>query len=191
MQGADLQAVLAELSPPVRLAAAHAPSPSRCAWVGLLALDERLGRVARRGGEPILAQLRLTWWRDRLGESPEQWPAGEPLLALLGAWQGELGVLAALVDDYERTIVDPDATDRSVLADARIAAMVALARVIGAPDRPEAVEAVAMRWATGEGGQPVRLSRLMRPLAILAELGAGKRGLAGWLGIVRLGMFGR
>jgi len=191
VQTADLQAVSAELSPPLRLAAAYAPAASRTAWVGFLALDERLGRVAQRGGEPMLAQLRLAWWRDRLGESPDRWPVGEPLLALLRAWHAELPALAALVDGWEATLADPAEVNSSALADARIGAMLALGRLIGAPDPPDPIRAAASRWVTAGLGPRVRLSRAMRPLAILAELGDGRRGLAGWLRIVRLGLLGR
>jgi phytoene synthase len=51
--------------------------------------------------EPVLAQLRLAWWRDRLAEPAENWPRGEPLLAALTCWQGRHGALAGLVDGWE------------------------------------------------------------------------------------------
>ena len=191
MQGADLQVVLAELSPPARLAAAHAPAAARGAWIVFLALDERLGRIVANATEPMLAQLRLAWWRDRLRESPERRPRGEPLLALLPAWEAELPALEALVDGWEAMVGEAGPPARSALAEARVEAILALARLVGARDDPLRVEAAARRWAQAESGSAVPLGRAMRPLAILAALAGGDRGLRAWLRIVRLGLLGR
>lgn len=138
-----------------------------------------------------MAQLRLAWWRDRLREPPEHWPLGEPLLGLLRAWAEELPALEALVDGWEGAVIDPDGADRPALAGARVGAMAALARVIGAPDDPARVESAARQWTTASAGSPIRLSRAMRPLSILAATGPDEFGLRAWLRIVRLGLFGR
>jgi phytoene synthase len=55
----------------------------------LSCLDVRLAGVVRGAREPMLGQLKLAWWRDRLGGDPESWPKGEPLLASLKAWGAE------------------------------------------------------------------------------------------------------
>ena len=192
VQVSDPQSVLDELTAPDRLAVVYAPRPAKAAWTALLALDERLARAALGAREPMLAQLRLAWWRDRFREPASSWPEGEPLLALLRAWDGERPALEALVDGWERTVGDPDAADRSALAHARIEAILALARLIGANDDPARVAAAARRWATGENAPAIPLGRALRPLTILAALaGEERRGLRGWLRVVRLGMLGR
>jgi phytoene synthase len=191
MQSPDTQAVLADLPALQRLAAGHAPAAARGLWIGLLALDERLRRFASGASEPMLAQLRLAWWRDRLREPPERWPAGEPLLALLRGWERELPALEALVDGWEGTVGDPDAADLAAVADARTGTLLALARLAGARDDPDRIEAASRQWTSGRTGPAPRLSRTMRPLAILAALAGGRRGLGAWLGIVRLGLLGR
>lgn len=101
-----------------RLALTYAPGRSRGATLALLALDERMARIVRGGGEPIVAQIKLAWWRDRLGEKSCNWPAGEPLLALLRHWPGEVARLGALVDGWEHLLAaDPD--DQALQAHAR------------------------------------------------------------------------
>ena len=73
------------LTPPERLALAYAPAQMRPLWAGFLALDRRLADAAREGRDAIMIQLRLAWWRDRFAQPAAEWPAGEPLLALLHA----------------------------------------------------------------------------------------------------------
>ena len=43
-----------------------------------------------------MIQLRLAWWRDRLREPAADRPLGEPLLAILNAWDSETAALIAL-----------------------------------------------------------------------------------------------
>jgi 15-cis-phytoene synthase len=199
-----------ELPPPERLAVAYAPASARPAWIGLLALDRRLARVAMEAREPMLAQIRLAWWRDRFRAPPGEWPAGEPLLAVLAAWDGEQAALEHLVDGWEGAIGgEPDDAALDALVAARAAAMAALARVFGAPSTP-ALEGQTRHWAaTGlppplglrtrrpPPGRAEPLPRAMRPLAILAELAraSGNEPNAGGLRalarIIRLGLTGR
>ena len=49
----------------------------------------------------MLAQIRLAWWREMFGRPASDWPAGEPLLAQLAAWDAERAGLAALADGWE------------------------------------------------------------------------------------------
>ena len=89
-----------QLPPPQRLALSYAPPSARCPTLALLALDTRLAGLLRRRGEPVLAQVRLAWWRDILAAEPGGWPEGEPVLALLRSWR-EPAPLVALVDGWE------------------------------------------------------------------------------------------
>ncbi len=66
---------LAETLPTMhRLALAYAPGRTRLAWLALLALDSRLAGVLRSASEPMLAQIRLAWWRDMLARSEADRP---------------------------------------------------------------------------------------------------------------------
>ena len=199
-----------ELPAPLRLAVAYAPARARAAWAALLVLDRRLGRVALAAGEPVLAQIRLAWWRDRLAEPASDWPLGEPLLAALHGWDGERAVLTGLVDGWEALVgVELDRAAIPACAEARVAALVALDRLTGGGSAA-AVAEVARRWALsdlavrlGEGrlvegieplpGRLPRLPRAMRPLTVLHGL-AQPGGASGWRALgrtIRLGMLGR
>jgi len=179
----------------------------------LLALDARLGGVVRSAREPMLAQLKLAWWRDRLSGDPAGWPTGEPLLARLAGWGPAARELVALVDGWEALLGD---TAIEEFPRGRAAAMSVLAGRFGA-DRASA-EAAGRRWGLAElalhRGEPAeraeaarvshglqaRLGRAMRPLAVLAGLAerAVQRGeneaLSGpgaLVTAVRIGVFGR
>ena len=179
-----------------RLALAYAPKSASAPTLGLLSLDERLASIVRRASEPILAQIKLAWWRDLLGNDPVQWPKGEPLVALLHHWQGRTDDLVALVDGWELCIGDdgdPSANSIRGLADARGAAFGALADLLGHSDASPAAEAMGRDWAmvdlaahlprqadrdtahammTDIAWTRSRLPRDLRPLAILHGLAA-------------------
>ena len=80
-----------------RLALAYAPASDRLALLGLLALDARLSGIVRNSHEPMLAQLRLAWWRESLAGSGR----GDPLLAALENWPGSRDALTGLVEGWE------------------------------------------------------------------------------------------
>ncbi|NBC36217.1 hypothetical protein GTZ99_06550 [Novosphingobium sp. FSY-8] len=206
------------LPPPWRLALSYAPGPVKERWLTLLALDERLGGVARPvligGREPIMAQIRLAWWRDRLREPAAQWPKGEPLLAALACWDDGHGALGALVDGWEALLADRplNMTTVAQFVAGRQAACAALA---GGSD--DALATMARGWALGDlipllaapeeqamlaqmtAAQPARLPRLsraMRPLVVLAGLaqrvqkGGKLDNFGAFAASIRLGLFG-
>jgi len=178
------------LTPPERLAIAYAPRALRPAWTGLLALDRRLADAARAGREPIMIQLRLAWWRDRLAEPAEKRPRGEPLLAVLVAWDEECAALGALVDGWEAQVVGEDGG--AALDAARAGAIVALARLAGIAPTP-ALSTLATDWAHGHGFDTTTVPRALRPLVLIDHFDrAGDA--APWrvmLGALRKGWLGR
>lgn len=198
--------LIENLPPVARLALAYAPAPLRPRWLTLLALDARLGQVVQQAREPMLGQLKLAWWRDRLAQNAQDWPKGEPLLSALGAWGGEHGVLSMLVDGWEAVLADGPL---SALGEGRGAALIALCtqapRDLGrlahgwaladlAPllaDRPAyRTELAAVDW------HRPRLPKAMRPLLVLhgaAQVQAQdptKMQKIPLLRLMRLGMFG-
>lgn len=182
------------LDPIERLAVAYAPGPVRPAWRGFLAFDRRLADAAREGRDPIMIQLRLAWWRDRMAEPAARWPAGEPLLATLAAWDAERPALSAMVDGWEARNVGSDGG--AALRSARIAALEALARMGGADDGAVLadVRRAASEWLDRGGAGTIRLPRAMRPLVVLRGMALrGEEGppLARFLALLRLGMLGR
>ena len=56
------------LSPEKRLAFAYLPAKQRPAIEALFAIDAAMGDVVRTTSEPMIGQIRLAWWRERLEE---------------------------------------------------------------------------------------------------------------------------
>jgi phytoene synthase len=177
-----------------RLAMAYATTTSRGPLLILMEFDLRLAEIVRSIREPLLAQMRLAWWRDELAKSPEERPKGEPLLAAFGeAWRGEEPALLELVNGWEELLAEPPlpAAAPENFAIGRASAFAAAARIAGAPDCDAAVTLAAQRWALADmaaktsdidekaevvatglelGDTPVRLPRAMRPLLVLDRL---------------------
>ncbi len=133
-----------------RLALAYAPASARDAWLIALTLDARLAGIVRAAREPVLAQLKLAWWRDRLAQEPADRPQGEPLLSKLADWQAGGASLAPLVDGWEALLAEPPLPAEAItaFANGRAALIGDLAQLVGA-DRAGA-EARARRWALAD-----------------------------------------
>ncbi|WAT18416.1 hypothetical protein OZN62_02215 [Aurantiacibacter sp. MUD11] len=168
-----------------RLALSYAPRESRSATLSLLALDARLAGIVRGGGEAVIAQMKLAWWRERLVQRPRDWPEGEPLLAAMRDSLPEPLGLVSLVDGWEQLLADSldeaaineFATGRTVawqlvgrgpavVQAAREWALVDLALNLGQQAEREAVLAVA----SAEPWERASLPRDMRTLAVLHGL---------------------
>lgn len=217
----ELAALLGELPTDHRLALSYAPARSRGPTAAVLVLDARLARIVGQRREPILAQMRLAWWRERLAGDPSQRGLGDPLLALLTDWQEIRDGLAALVDGWEALLAEPPLPDAAAVAFAhgRAQAFAALARQLGEEAHAGAAAKACAAWALAElaakthdpeeaasiralAGQAdwnrVALPRALRPLAVLHGLAARKKGcgplLAGpgdGFAALRLGLLGR
>lgn len=178
-----------------RLALSYASSSAREPTLALLALDMRLAAILRAAREPMLAQLRLTWWREQVKAEPSSWPTGDPLLTALGSWGDRRDALAALVDGWEGLTaaapLPPEAL--SGLAEARGTAFGVLAEVVGVPGaRAEAMRlgtnwgladlamhlsdpeerSRALALAEARDWRRAKLPRALRPLVVLHGLAA-------------------
>lgn len=205
-----------------RVALAYARRPDLAGWTALLRLDMRLGEIVRTANEPLLAQIKLVWWRDQLLAGNPVSGSTDPLLREVATRLPDAGArLAELASAWEH-LLSADALTTEGLAqylDARAAGYGALANLIQRSDEQAAIIAAARWWAAGDTllrlpdpGErealfsaaaalpaPPRLSRPLRPLAILAALGRravqtrspvlGDRIDA--LVALRVGMFGR
>ena len=185
-----------ELALAPRIALGWTTDPVRTVLVPLFTLDERLARIVATVREPLLAQMRLAWWRDRLGEAPASRPTGDPALDAIGAlWQGEEAALIALVDGWEELLGEAPLSERAFerFAAGRGAGFAACARRAGQGEYAPAAEAAGARFALGDCFAHLsdaverdrvraaaaglrtprdRLPRSLRPLTILGGLGA-------------------
>lgn len=92
-----MNAIPSQLPPPANLAVAYTPVAFRPAFTLLLQLDMRFADIVRKAREPMIAQIKLAWWRDAFATEPALRPKGEPLLQSLGAC-GDLISPSALED---------------------------------------------------------------------------------------------
>jgi phytoene synthase len=103
-------------NPEVTLAIGYAPAPSRAALGALLALDGTLGVILRTTREPIVGQMRLTWWHEALTKLDTAPPPAEPVLQALAASVVPTtggAALAAMIDGWE-ALLEPALDDEAI-----------------------------------------------------------------------------
>ncbi|GAA3722199.1 hypothetical protein GCM10022268_33000 [Sphingomonas cynarae] len=129
-----------------QLIVGYAPPAARAGFVALLALDERLGSILRSTREPLVGQMRLTWWYEALTALNDDRPPAEPVLQTLAGDVLTRGIagdeLAAMIDGWE-ALIDADILDAPAMvrhAAARGGILFTLAgRLFGAAAEPLAV----------------------------------------------------
>lgn len=213
----DSESLLEGLPLARRLALAYAPAVERLPMLALQALDMRLAGIVRHSHEPMLAQLRLAWWREQLQQDGSAWPEGEPLLTALRSWDGKHAALIPLVDAWEgMTGVAPLAAEVfEKLAEARAEGFAALsdgnaealrlgknwalADLAARLTHPEE-KATALALARAQDWRGASLPRALRPLTVLHGLAAralrrggnlDRIGPLDLLAVLRIGVFGR
>jgi phytoene synthase len=143
--------VTPDLDPDRRLALAYAPARSRAALEALWRLDVTLGAVLARGREPMVARIRLAWWREALERLDTAPPPPEPVLQALAADVLPAGIsgaaLAAMEEGWSVLLSDGplDAEALQSYAKARGGLLFRhSARLLGAAND---VESAGARWA--------------------------------------------
>jgi phytoene/squalene synthetase len=148
------------------LAALFAPEPARSDLLALLAFDHELARTRIVTREPLLARIRLAWWREAAVEAAGVGrPRDQPIVDALTEAVRRQGLahdaLVALVDAREEEVEGPLDVLRTggALADLQLC-------VLGVNDAAtrEAAHAVGAAWLMGEG--PERVSLLAEARAL-------------------------
>jgi len=180
------------------LGALFAPEPARRGLLALLAFDHELARTRTVTREPMLARIRLEWWREAVAEAAGSGqPRAQPLVESLSeiARRHGLGAerLTALIDAREEEIDGPLDVIRTghALADLQL-------DVLGVrePATRDAVRAVGAAWLMGEGPErdallaeararrceidPAALPVLLPALALDDAASAWRRPLTYW-----------
>jgi len=159
-------------TPERALALGYAPHRAAPGLGALFALDDALGQILRTTREPLVGQMRLTWWHDALTRLDTAPPPAEPILVALAGTVLPCGVtgarLATMVEGWE-ALLDadpPDAAAMARFAERRGAGLFTMAgEVLGARPADPLVEA-------GAGWALVDLARHLRDRA------AGEKALA-------------
>ena len=100
------------------LALSYAPEGARAGVAALFALDSTLGQILRSTREPVIGQMRLTWWFEALNKLDTDDVPAEPVLQVLSANVLSAGVTGArlgdMIDAWE-VLIDGDALDSEAL----------------------------------------------------------------------------
>ncbi len=147
-------AALVERGDPDRFAAVMAaPVAARARLWPLYAFNLEVARAPWVSKEPMIAEMRLQWWRDVVAEpTARAHEVAAPLHDLIGETGLPVAVLDRMVaarrwDVYKEAFADRTAFD-AYLDDTSAGLMWLAARALGAPEAAEpAVRAVG--WATG------------------------------------------
>lgn len=179
------------------LGALFAHEPARRDLLALLAFNHELARTRSVTREPMLARIRLEWWREAVAEAasagkPRAQPIVESLSETVRRHRLRPQDLFALIDAREEEIEGPLDVLRAghALADLELA-------VLGVGDETSrrAARGVAAAWLMGEGperdtmlGEARALRRAVDPSALpillpalsLGDIGAWRKPLAYW-----------
>lgn len=141
------------------LAVLFAPEPQRRGLLALLAFDHELSRTRTVTREPMLARIRLEWWREAVAEAAgEGKPRAQPIVESLSETVRRHALpqqrMLDLIDAREEEI--EGALD--VLIAGRALADLQLA-VLGVMDEPtrQAARAVGAAWLMGDGPERAAL----------------------------------
>jgi phytoene synthase len=163
------------------LALGYAPAAASAGVAAAFALDATLAKLSLGTRDPIVAQLRLTWWYEALtalggGGAPQQ-----PILRALLASGADGAVLAMTEEGWERVLATPDDGELVTFARERGVLFREAARLAGARDD---VSAAGAGWAladlaraTADPGLAARAAVLAAPL--LARAAAQRWSVAG------------
>lgn len=112
------------------LASLFAPEPERRGLLALLAFDHELARTRSVTREPMLARIRLEWWREAVAEAAgEEKPRAQPIVEVLSEIVRRHGLSAQrlfdLIDAREEEIEGPLDVVRAghALADLQLAVL--------------------------------------------------------------------
>ena len=152
------------------LASLFAPEPARRGLLALLAFNHELARTRAVTREPILARIRLEWWREAAAEAAG-WgkPRAQPIVESLSETARRHGITAdsfsVLIDARDEEIDGPLDVLRAghALADLQLAVL-----AIDDPASRQAARAVAAAWLMGEG--PERGELLAEARALRKEV---------------------
>lgn len=129
------------------LLSAAGGADGRAPWV--FALDNECAQVARVAREPMMAQIRLAWWRDGLlAETALPQHRSTVMDGLRGmAHFGPVRAhLVAMIDGWEELILHDGADDRAMLARYGAGRGGGLTGALF-PERDEAGQAIGQLWA--------------------------------------------
>ncbi|MBJ7527586.1 MAG: squalene/phytoene synthase family protein [Sphingomonadaceae bacterium] len=171
------------LAPPARLAIAYAPSGVRSAFALILHIDNRFAEILRNAREPMIAQIKMAWWREAFASAAEARPKGEPLLQALNEAGDRipLSALEALASAWEHLLGNERFSQEAIEAHAELRAEAIFATYAGWMGTVQDMRPIGRSWALealrtafpdrvadfNVPPAPLPKARALRPLSIL------------------------
>ncbi|MDR6116331.1 MULTISPECIES: squalene/phytoene synthase family protein [unclassified Sphingomonas] len=97
------------------LAVGYAPAAAREGFAALLDVDHQLASILQSTTEPMIGQMRLTWWYEALEKLDREPAPAHPVLQRLAASVLPAGVLGAdlapMIEGWEALLDDGEALD--------------------------------------------------------------------------------
>ncbi|MCT8003229.1 squalene/phytoene synthase family protein [Sphingomonas sanguinis] len=138
------------------LAVGYSPASAREGFAALLDLDHQLASILQSTTEPMIGQMRLTWWYEALEKLDREHAPAHPVLQRLAASVLPGGVrgaeLAPMIEGWEALLDDGEPLD-----DERVA--------LHARARGGALFASIGRLLSGEGWEPLGIAWAKADLA--------------------------
>jgi phytoene synthase len=151
----DLDALVRRVDPDRWLSSRFiADADKRADVIALYAFDHELARASKVASNPLIAEIRLTWWREALDEIyGGKVVRAHPAARALGVAVRRRGLGRGPLDDMIDARIE--ALDPEQTADARRRAggstAVAAAMILGDPKRAEAARLAGEVWASRGG----------------------------------------
>jgi phytoene synthase len=145
---------VSSFTPMMALAFAPVPPAPRAALEALAAFDREMGAILASTREPLVGQMRLTWWREAVTALDHAPPPAQPVLQALAGAVIPAGVtgasLARIIDGWEMLLREPlDRDAVASFAEARGGGLfAAMAGVLGASD--PRLEEAGQGWALAD-----------------------------------------
>lgn len=169
-------------NPESALALGYARPALRPALAALLELDSTLAAVLRTTREPLVGQMRLTWWHEALTRLDSAPPPAEPVLVALAAAVLPHGVtgarLATMIDGWEE-LLDEDLAHEAMMrfAERRGTGLFDVAGALLGAHADDPLAAAGAGWALVDLARHLRDPRAGEKALIAARslLGAATR----------------
>jgi phytoene synthase len=161
-----------------RLALAYLRPAERAVLEPAFALDFRLSRIVATSSEPILAQMRIAWWRDILGKPVNERPQGDAVLTKLTEhWLGSEPALHRLFDAWEELLLieELDIESAERIAQGRGAFLAEVMQSTGQEFDRKVSAAIAMHWALADLAAHCSSDEERKLIVAVATSGLAKR----------------
>lgn len=172
-------------NPELALAIGYAPPAARPALMASFDLDAALAAVLRTTREPLVGQMRLTWWHEALTRLDTAPPPAEPVLAALAESVLSYGVsgarLATMIDGWEELLDDLTGDEAMTrFAERRGGGLFDIAGTILAARPSDPLLAAGKGWALADLARHLRNREMAEKALSMARTALGEANRARW-----------